>query len=375
MTDDMQWDAEELFLSGDAFFERVFSEVRGVRRSIDVEVYIFNGDEVGRMAEDALIGAAARGARARLLVDGIGSRAWIASSGARLRATGVDVRVYHPLWPFSRLVNRRNHRKTWILDGRAAFVGSMNVAAVHSERVSGGSAWQDAAVRVEGPEISALQAAFEQAWSRGRAPDGQRVDRTLNQRKWIDRLRGRGPKPALLVRLNYTQSLRRRSFHDFLARLTGARRSVWIANPYLVPSPIVLRALARARKAGADVKILVPQSSDVFFMRWVATAFYGPLVRAGAEVYEYLPRFLHQKSTVVDDWATVGTSNMNTRSLLHDLEVDVVLSHRESVRELATAFEALLKDAVRVDPGRQTWRARLAGVLGRAVTFFFRHWI
>jgi cardiolipin synthase len=193
--------------------------------------------------------------------------------------------------------------------------------------------------------------------------------------KWIERLAARTPKRESLVRLNFTARLRRRSVGDFLARVRAARERVWIANPYLVPSPAALLALKRAKLAGADIKILVPRRSDVFFMHWVATAFYIPLARAGAEIYEYLPRFLHQKSVIVDEWATVGTSNMNARSLHHDLEVDIVLSRAENTNALALAFQSLLRDAERVDQIPLTWPNWLKGFLGRAIALLFKNWI
>lgn len=373
------WASERLIFSGDDFFDQAFAEAAQAKSTLEVETYIFEQDPIGRRAEDALARAARGGARVRLLVDGIGARAWLGRRSRSFAESGVEVRVYHPLWPFAvrpprgssraragflRLINRRNHRKTWIIDGRAAYVGSMNVSANHSARVLGARAWQDAAVRVEGDEISLLRAAFDHAWARARTLDGKN--------KWIERLKVAVPKTESLVRLNFTKKLRKRSHQDFLGRVESAKSRVWIANPYLVPSPGFLRALKKARKAGADVKILAPRVSDVFFMRWIATAYYGPLSRAGAEIYEYEPRFLHQKSAIVDGWAAVGTSNLNTRSLLRDLEVDVVLARAENVARLAQEYEALLRDSSRVRP---TWRRWSLGFLGRAAAFLFRNWI
>ena len=381
----LRWASEELFFEGDAYFDRLFSEAGSARTTLEAETYIFDDDAIGARAEDALARAARGGAIVRLLVDGFGARSWIARRSARLASLGVQIRVYHPLrfWapreagePVHKrslfwLANRRNHRKTWVIDGAAAYVGSLNVSACHSRRERGGRAWQDAGVRVEGPEIRHLRSAFDHAWARSRALDGAM--------KWSDRLKAKFTLQESLVRLNFTPRLRRRSLTDFLARIEGARRRIWIANPYLVPAPETLRALRNAKRAGADVKVLVPSTSDVFFMRWVATAFYRPLARAGAEVFEYQPRFIHQKSVIVDDWAAVGTTNMNTRSLLRDLEVDVTISRPENVDLLAQEYEALLRDSALVCMGPLPLWARLKrwfiGALGRAVTTLLRDWI
>lgn len=388
----MDWSEETIFFDGDAFFDDSLRAIDEAKESVDLETYIYLADPVGRAFEDALSRAARRGVKVRLLVDGVGASGWIERRGLALDAMGVAVRVYHPLLfsallhrfmsdlglrkkpsprslaPLARM-NRRTHRKMCLIDGQTAYVGSLNISASHSKRHNGPLAWRDTGVRVRGEPVCDLEAAFEHAWLRSHAADGRRRWRD----SWRHRLsreralRNRSP----LVRLNYTSRLRRRNLHEFLQKLASAQTRVWITNAYLAPSAPVMRALIRAAQRGIDVRLLLPRKSDVFFMPWIATVHYAPLLQGRVRIFEYLPSFLHAKSVIIDDWHVVGTSNMNRRSVLHDLEVDVVLSRRESLLALEHRFHEDLASAEEIiRPGRG-W----VNLLGRVFSFLLKRWI
>jgi cardiolipin synthase len=365
-----RWDEEALLFDGDAYFPELITAIDLANHSVELETYIFETDLIGCEIELALIRAAARGLKVRLLVDGIGSLGWISSRLLIVAKEGVEIRVYHPVrhFLFSRQwskINRRTHRKMCLIDDQTAFVGSINIAQCHSQKTIGPNAWRDTGVKVKGPGLIDLKNAFEHAWARARGANGQR--------HWIETLKllpTWRPK-SVLVRLNYTRRIRRRSFRAFLARIRGAKKRIFVTNAYLAPSHPVIRALTRAARRGVDVRILVPQKSDVFFMPWVATSYYRRLLKAGVRIYEFRPRFLHAKSVIIDNWAVVGTSNLNSRSLLHDLEVDIVLSRATTIETLREKFEDDLSHAEeisRAPSGLQAW-------LGRAIIRLFRHWI
>jgi cardiolipin synthase A/B len=391
-----EWTGEKLFFDGESFFSELVKAIDEAQSSVNLETYIFDDDPIGKRLEDALIRAAKRGVNVRLLVDGIGSSAWVEKRGREFSRAAPErllVRVFRPLFnlkhPTSSIatailemgirrksseenrrmlswLNRRNHRKLCLIDARSAWVGSMNVSGHHCSSVSGQTAWRDTAALVEGPGIPDLLSGFEHAWIRSYTTDGKR--------RWRDLLRGKPFKilpHSPLVRLNYTSRMRKRSRIEFITRIKNARERVWITTPYLAPSRNVTRHLRNAALRGVDVRILVPRLSDVFFMPWVATAHYGPLLKSGIKIFEYLPRFLHAKTTIVDDWATVGTSNMNRRSLIYDYEVDVVISRAASLQELEWQLRRDLTQAeeIRQVPGG------LAAWLGRLITYLFRNWI
>lgn len=376
------WTDECLFTSGDEYFSDILREITQARKSIEFETYIYDDDAVGREFENALIDAAHRGVHVRLLVDGIGAGSWISRRAFGLQHSGVEVRVYHPVRLtnlFRRLMvflglrrrtasqstkllsrlNRRDHRKTVVVDETKAWVGSLNISAVHSERHSGLLAWRDTGIRVEGPGLAEIRFGFDYAWARSHDLGGRRhwSESLLRTGRQLPRQNRTG-----LVRSNFTVLLRRQGYLEFLKRIDLARERIWITNAYLAPSSPIIRRLNRARRRGVDVRLLVPRKSDVFFMPWVATSYYAEMLKEGVRIYEYLPRFLHAKSILIDDWATVGSSNLNRRSLLRDFEIDIVISGARELKRLEEIFPQDLKHSEEITTapgGLKAWLGRL----------------
>lgn len=394
----MSWTQEELFHDSDQFFEALLREIRGARESVEFETYIYADDDSGRRVANELMAAARRGVRVRATIDGVGSPSFATRFLPLLEAQGAEARIYHPppwsalLHPFrthdsSRLVgrflhylqrlNRRNHRKVCVIDGRAAWVGSANVSNCHLREHSGSRAWRDTGARVEGPDVPLLGLAFEKAWQESWAPRRRRVREWIRGKmteKKLSEIRRPAQAPGSLVRLNHTRALRQAAYREFLRRILDAKRRVWITNPYFVPEGLLLRVLAISALSGVDVRILVPSKSDVFFMKWAASAYYGSLLKSGVRIFEYLPTILHAKNFIIDDWASIGSNNLNHRSLIHDLEVDVVLETRESLLSLERQFLIDLTDSreVSLQEWRLTpWYRRLAV----RIVLLFRHWI
>jgi cardiolipin synthase len=365
------WDSEELFFNGDDYFKSVLAGLKQAQGAVEFETYIFDVDPIGETIENALLETANRGVKVRLIVDGIGSSYWIERRAKLLEASGVQVRVYHPvrIIPFlfrflnrigfslhiderdagtlSRL-NRRTHRKMCLIDGTSAWVGSINISANHSGKFSGALAWRDTGAKVTGRSVQELVRSFNAVWNRSHNLRGKR-----RWRESLFDLKSRKQRISPLVRLNQTLNLRRRNFHDFVSRIRRAQKQVWISNAYFAPSKPVTRALIGAAKRGVDVRLLVPQKSDVFFMPWIAINHYHTLIKNGVRIFEYTPRFLHAKSAIVDDWTIVGTSNLNWRSLLHDFEVDVCLTLPASVQALEKQFVVDLKNSEEIKVARR----------------------
>jgi len=385
-----QWRREKLVFDGDDYFEQLIHSIDQAERSVDFEVYIFSHDEVGIAVSESLARAASRGVKVRLLVDGVGSLTWIGKQGSRLFDRGVRIRVFHPIYKISSIakwfwhtgfrgsthderrkffwrLNRRTHRKLCVVDHEHAWVGSMNVCSTHCHAPSRAHCWRDTAARVEGLGIRDLEIAFEYAWVRSHSLAGKRQFRDqMIKRLIINPLKAAVVQSSELVRLNYTLRLRRNITRDLLDRISNAKSRIWLTTPYLAPPASILRALARASNGGVDVRILVPRKSDVFFMPWIANAFYRPLIEKNVKIYEYLPRFLHAKCMIIDDWAIIGTSNMNRRSLIHDLEVDVVISHPETREELTNQFLRDLKSTEEIhknSPWYNRWIGRILSYL------------
>jgi cardiolipin synthase len=364
------WASEQVFLEGDAYFEDVEAAIAGATYSVDVECYIFSDDVLGRRIVRALAQAASRDVHVRIIVDGIGSPRWRQVFAPILQNARVEIRVFHepellklrrgePLDAtvrsiyqlFARL-NQRNHRKLFIIDGGTAFMGGMNVWDVHLSSVHGAEAWRDTAVKITGEGLAGLAATFNAHWElcRGRV------------RSWMaGRLKGQRGVRHPRVLANTTRSERLEHYRTVLKLIDSTHTRLWITTPYFVPPKPLLRALTRAAKRGVDVRLIVPARSDVFFMPWASGPFYVALLKAGARVYQYLPRVLHAKTSLGDQWALVGSSNLNHRSILHDLELDVLLTEEETLATLAAAFEADLRESILLDLqtyARQPWWKR-----------------
>lgn len=382
------WEEEVLFDDGDQYFEALKKQIDAAKRSIRMEVYIFRMDQIGRSVLDSLSHAVGRGVRVQLLVDGFGSLNWNRHTIGTLKAVGIEARIYHPLpWQISRdnphlarklrpwsflwrSLNRRNHRKTTLIDEQIALVGGINISSVHSKKIQGARAWRDTGVLVKGPEVRFLQDAFDDAWVRHLPIKGP-------IQNWMAHTGDPNPRRQLVpkwVRLNHRRSRRNFLSQELNHRILFAQERVWITTPYFVPSLGFLKALRQAALRGVSVQILLPGQNDILFMRWVARAYYRILTPVKIAIFEYLPATLHAKVVLVDNWATVGSTNQNTRSLIHDLEVDLVLCRQENIRRIAEQFKEDLLNSQAMSQTKNSLLVRIEAVLGR-ILLKLKHWL
>ncbi len=373
---------ETIFAGGKAHFDALVNDIHNAKTSIDLETYIFQRDQLGKQIADALITAAKRGVHIRILVDGCGTPMWSASLARSLERVGIKTKVFHPfpwqLWNWSRSsvkmpmlmkwiylllkVNFRNHRKVCIIDHKITYVGSANISKCHLETEQGGGNWRDLSVRLANIDLSDLENAFECAWS---------------HRSFKERLRDAFAhvRKDPIIRLNHTRHRRRMLYKTLLRKMRRTNKRIWITNAYFVPDNFLLRRLREAATEGVDVRILLPKKSDVMMMPWASSTFYYNLLKAGVRIYEYLPSMLHAKYLLLDDWALIGSSNLNHRSLLHDLEADVNLRRQESVHHLEQLFLKDLKQAKEVS--LKSWhlsRPKRQRFMGRLV-LYLKYWI
>jgi len=365
------WSSEKVCSDSQEFFDLVCESIDSARQSVFVEMYIFRRDNLGARLLDALKRAARRGVEVRVVVDGVGSPSW---SGEFLRALGqhrVAARVYHPmprLWQVPSLshlfshvsrFNKRNHRKLIVVDQMTAFVGSCNVSDLHRR-------WRETAVRVGGAGVAELCSSFAVIWSRSSHPDISRPQLLLG-RKFF-----RGLKNSTLVRVNCTRKLRQQHNAEIIRRIERATDRVWVTTAYFVPSPGIISALVVAAKAGREVRLLLPGKNSV--ISCVSRMFYLGLMRFGVQIYEYQPSMLHAKTLLIDDWASVGTTNLNHRSLYHDLEVDISLTSQSALARLEDQFVSDLRQSQRVTAERLRRRSLLERISGY-VAYPFRTFI
>lgn len=345
------WEHTQIFHNGDEFFTELISSIRRAKSLITLEFYIFEMDVITDILLVELQLAVLRGCEVRLMVDGVGTLFWLETLERRCRREGIFFKVYHPLpsflqwltrWPealFSktpsvfRRVNRRNHRKVVIVDRKEAFIGSINMTQVHFQRVMGQKAWRDTAIKVQGPAVESLMAAFELAWTfaRKRALFPAHADYLREKiqvvSQWLP-----------LLRLNANDKIRRFLYKDLCRRIRHSKTRVYVTTAYFLPKRAVAKALAKAALRGVDVRLLIPGPSDVPLVKWAAYQVPYRLKQAGVKISEYQPTVLHAKTMLIDDWGTIGSFNLNHRSLLHDLEVEAVLTDAESLGNMTQQF-------------------------------------
>jgi cardiolipin synthase len=344
------WSQEVVFFNKEGYFSELLQTLPLARHSIELEVYIFEFDRLGREVLDALLAATKRGVRVRVVVDGLGSFFWIKAIRERLQGSRVELRVFHPFSVLGKAfaqVNRRLHRKVCLIDHQIAFVGSFNI----SDR-----AHRDTGVRLMGPPLRTLWEAFEFLWQK-RFPFTRR------------KVQGLG-----LVRLNETKRMRRNCNHDLTRRIREAKDRIWITNAYFVPPFFLLKALCLVALTGVEVKLLVPAKSDHLYMKWLTETYYQTLILSGIRVFEYQGLFLHAKSILIDhSFCMVGSTNLNHRSLIYDLEVDVVLSQPLTQKTFESQFQLDLENSKEIthdDLGKTNIFVRLIQWILR----FFRFW-
>lgn len=385
MINDIATSHQETILIDEFYIPSLIQDIQSSKRTIDIETYIFENDRIGNEVTHALCDAAKRGVRIRILVDGIGTPTWGGQLTQLLEAAGVMTRVFHPipwliwqwwkthnpsssfiskiLYMFSLFseINSRNHSKISIIDRHIVYVGSANITAKNLKKERGGENWRDTTVRLSGFNIEELQYAFEKNW--GKVP--------IKKRLWFA-FQPIHPNP--IFRLNYSWRRRRILYLAILKRIMHCKERVWITNAYFVPENRLLKKLSLAAKRGVEVRILLPYQSDVFIVSLASFTFYSTLIKNGIAVYEYLPGMLHAKTLILDDWYMVGSSNFNSRSLHHDLEVDVCIQTSAAKEALEQQFLNDLKQARRISTDDLSKHSFFKMLLG-CLSLFIQYWL
>jgi cardiolipin synthase len=359
-----------LLRHGHEAFPAWLAAIDAAETRVSLEMYIFSDDKIGRRFADALLRAAARGVSVRLLYDFVGCRDTPAAFFQRLRDGGVHTIAYHRLrvWrPRFWKLWRRNHRKTLVCDGRVAFVGGINISDEWLSAAEGGGGWHDAVARVEGPAVAAIEAPFLSTWNR-RARKRARL-----QPEGLGQLPPAGAARLAVVanaELRERFSIRRSGLHA--AR--DATTRVLLANPYFVPDRGIVRALVSAAGRGLDVRLLLPRVSDSHVLDLAARAIFEPLLRAGVRIWRSTA-FVHTKMLAVDDaFVSIGSYNLDDRSLRYNLELVVNVLDETFNAEAVALFEADMATCTELKLAefrRRGWLSRLAERLAYAL----RRWL
>ncbi len=320
--------------------------IEGARESIFLESYIFADDAVGNEFADALIAAARRGVRVRILQDWFGARG--EASGrfwTRLREAGIEVRFFNPFRFESPLAwLRRDHRKSLVVDGQLGFVTGLCIAARWAgDPARGIPPWRDTGIEVEGPAVADLAHAFSRTWAEAGPPLDES---SLPRRERI------APAGDVSLRVIATEPSTTGTYRLDILIAAMARRSLWLTDAYFFGLPSYVQALRAAAIDGVDVRLLVPGSSDLGIVKRLGAAGYRPLLLAGIRVFEWNGPMLHAKAAVADGrWARVGSTNLNLASWMGNWELDVAVEDDGFAREMESAYEMDLANATEITLG------------------------
>jgi cardiolipin synthase len=292
---------------------------------VNLETYIFQSDETGWRFAEALAKAAERGVEVNLLYDAIGCLDTDRRLFDFMEKSGVRLLVFRPPAPWRRRwgVNRRDHRKILVVDGRRGFAGGLNIGDDYAPKEWGGEGWRDTHMCVEGPAVRELQKLFVRNWQR---EGGPHLDPQIHLRP-AHRVVSHVPVRVLA---NNMRKDRRSIRRAYLHAIRRARRSVYIANAYFIPDRGIRRALRNAAKRGVDVRVMISGESDLKSVWYATRNIVGALLGSGIRIFEWRPEVLHSKTAVIDgSWATVGSYNLDMRSLVWNLEVSVSVYDRD----------------------------------------------
>ncbi|WP_431052856.1 phospholipase D-like domain-containing protein [Roseateles sp. L2-2] len=356
----------QLLVDGPATFAAMFSAIDKARRQIVLESYIIEDADVSRQLADRLLKRRADGLEVAVLYDGVGSMGTDETYFDRLRQGGIAVCAFNPVNPLKQRtkyhkITQRDHRKMLVVDGETGFTGGINISAVYSSG-SGGfgsrspakpprpkaassdagdgksgdkadeNGWRDTMVQVRGPATQKLHTLFREVWSQ------QHCEGTVAE---IAPPPGPPPGQQLMRVVPSTpQDTENRIYTLLLGSIRAAQRSVYLTMAYFAPGQDMVDALCEAAQRGVDVQLILPSRSDFGPVMHAGRSHYERMLKAGVRIHELQDAVLHAKTAVIDGVvSTVGSSNMDWRSFVHNNEVNAVVLGEDFGGAMTRMFE------------------------------------
>ncbi len=309
----------EIFIDGDSMFKAFLDDIKNAKHHIHIDMYIWEADELGKCIADALIEKARQGVEVRVIYDDVGCWRVPNAFFDKMSSNGIQVEPFMPVrFPtLTRRVNYRNHRKVIVVDGRVGYIGGMNIA----DRYVKGTAtqeWRDTMLRIEGGVVYGLQRTFLVDWYFV-------TGKLITDHVYYPQLNVAAPNDCVAQVVTSSPVA---EFPDimqgYVRIIMGAKHYVYIQTPYFMPTEPVLFALKTAALGGIDVRIMVPERGDAYFVEWASRSYLREVVEAGVKVYLYRAGFMHSKMMVCDDSiVTCGSTNVDFRSFENNFEANI----------------------------------------------------
>ena len=363
-----------LLNNGPETFEAMLEAIDQAHNHINFESYILGDGEVGQRFAAALIRKAAAGVQINILYDAVGSIGIGDDFLRELTDAGIKVKAFQSimdlrLWRF----NQRDHRKILVVDGLIGFIGGVNISADYLDRTDDGElsreekGWRDIHTRLEGPVVAELQRIFLHTWLN----TGCRTNPNVRYFPAIP------PAESMLAAIIAADRLdvESRILDTQIAAVQIARKNVWITQAYFVPHLEFVQSLTECAQRGVDVRILLPSFTDSCLVLYASHAHYEALLQAGVKLYHYQPALLHAKAMVVDGiWATVGSSNIDLRSLELNNEANVVVVDAGFAQEMEQIFLADQAHSTQIEPAEWPNRS-LSRRLAERLALLLKYWL
>ena len=338
-------------INGDAIFPSMLQAIRGAKKTIPFETYIYWSGESGDQIADALAERARAGVKVHVLLDWVGS---VKVDGAvidKMKSAGVEVEKFHPLrWYNLGRMNNRTHRKLLIVDGTVGFTGGVGIAPLWTGNAQDPDHWRDSHYRVEGPVVAQMQSVMLDNWAKT-------TGKVLHGSEYFP-----APKPVGNESAQMFSSSPNGGSESmlmmYLLSITAATRSIDLSSAYFVPDEITRKALVAAVKRGVKVRIITPgEHMDAETVRRASRGLWGELLEAGVEMHEYQPTMYHCKVMIVDGKMTsVGSTNFDVRSFRLNDEANLNIYDAAFAARQTRVFEEDIKHSRRIT--LQEWQAR-----------------
>jgi cardiolipin synthase len=346
----------KLYTDSEETWQAMLTACRSATKSIDLEQFIFVDDAVGKQFIEVCIERAKAGVKVRFLWDAAGSFSFFGSSIVdNLAKNGVELVFFKTLIPgFFKVPNYRSwffrdHRRTLVIDGKLGFTGGIGVWEKMRD-------WRDMHVEIEGPVVLDMQKAFETMWLRAKGQQQKRIKKTHGQKK-IKYERARNGSD-FVYETNNPLPRKRFVYNRLIDAIRSAKKNIYITTPYFVPTRKLARVLRLAGHRGVDVRIIIPEYSDHPVVDLGARSYFQSLLESSVKIYLYKGPMIHSKTIIIDDeWASIGTLNMDRISLLHNFEANIISTNKWFAAELLEHFWADLKQAGEVT--RADWEKRI----------------
>lgn len=357
----------DILLGGEEIFPTLLGLIRDAKHRVYLQIYEFINDRLGQTVAHELMEAAKRGCDVRLIYDHWGSALSSNRFFQAMEKAGVKIKCYHSILSkdVGKKYFKRNHRKTLIVDSCHAMLGGFNIADKYAKEWRLGGI-HDFSLLLHGPVCQKIYHYFDEVWQ------AQKLN--LNRFKLIKKERRKKPRmftgqQEVMVLGNNHFTYRWRIRRDFLHAFKQAKQSIWITNPYFIPDKAIIKSLIKAVDRGVDVKLIVPEKSDVRFVDYASKIVLHKIIKQGVKVYQW-PGFSHGKAICVDKtWLSLGSYNFDYRSLLHNLELVAHTGDKACVERFVQFYQNALVTCKEQDD--QLWQKM--SILQKSIsTFFYR---